>query len=166
MSLTSIRFAVLGMLKMRPMTGYEIKQAYQKGPANFMPISFGQIYPALAKLGKEKLVRQDRQPGSRGSIRYFITGKGEEALRSWLFSPSDPANHRELLLPRWRGSATPSRRSAKQKKRGWPITKTHTSGWTIPTPAIRGCRSGSWSWSTGFCKASPACAGRKGRWRL
>ena len=98
MSLTSIQFAVLGMLKLRPMTGYEIKQAYQKGPANFMPVSFGQIYPALAKLGKEKLVRQDRQPGSRGSIRYFITGKGEEALQSWLFSPSDPANHRELLL--------------------------------------------------------------------
>jgi len=98
MSLTSIQFAVLGMLRFRPMTGYEIKQAYRKGPANFMPISFGQIYPALAKLGKERLVRQDQQPGSRGSIRYFITGKGEEALRSWLFSPSDPANHRELLL--------------------------------------------------------------------
>jgi DNA-binding PadR family transcriptional regulator len=98
MSLPSIQFAVLGMLKLRPMTGYEIRQAYQKGPANFMPISFGQIYPALAKLGKQKLVRQDKQPGSRGSIRYFITGKGEEALQSWLFSPGDPANHRELLL--------------------------------------------------------------------
>ena len=92
MSLTSIQFAVLGMLKLRPMTGYEIKQAHQKGPANFMPISFGQIYPALAKLGKEKMVRQDKQPGSRGSIRYFITGKGEEALQEWLFSPRDPAN--------------------------------------------------------------------------
>jgi DNA-binding PadR family transcriptional regulator len=98
MSLPSIQFAVLGMLKLRPMTGYEIKQAYQKGPANFMPISFGQIYPALAKLGKEKLVRQDKQAGSRGSIRYFITGKGEEALGSWLSSLGDPANHRELLL--------------------------------------------------------------------
>jgi PadR family transcriptional regulator AphA len=98
MSFPSILFAVLGMLKLRPMTGYEIKQAYQKGPANFMPISFGQIYPALAKLGKEQFVRQDKQPGSRGSIRYFITGKGEEALRNWLFSPGDPANHRELLL--------------------------------------------------------------------
>ena len=98
MLFTPVQFAVLGMLKLRPMTGYEIKQAYQKGPANFMPISFGQIYPALAKLGKEKMVRQDKQPGSRGSIRYFITGKGEEALREWLFTPRDPANYRELLL--------------------------------------------------------------------
>jgi PadR family transcriptional regulator, regulatory protein AphA len=98
MSLTSVQFAVLGMLKLRPMTGYEIKQAYQKGPANFMPISFGQIYPALAKLGKEKMVRQDILPGRRGSIRYFIVRKGEQALREWLFSPGGPANHRELLL--------------------------------------------------------------------
>ena len=98
MSLLPIQFAVLGMLKLRPMTGYEIKQAYQQGPANFMPISFGQIYPALAKLGKEKMVRQDKQPGRRGSIRYFIIWKGEQALREWLFSPADPANHRELLL--------------------------------------------------------------------
>src|SRR3979490_771582 len=98
MSCPSIQFAVLGMLKLRPMTGYEIKQAYQKGPANFLPISFGQIYPALAKLGKEKLVRQDQQPGSRGSIRYFITGKGEEALRSWLFSPRAPETPPELML--------------------------------------------------------------------
>ena len=44
------------------------------------------------------MVRQDKQPGSQGSIRYFITGKGEEALREWLFSPRDPANYRELLL--------------------------------------------------------------------
>jgi len=50
----SVQFAVLGMLKLRPMTGYDIKQAYQKGPANFMPISFGQIYPALAKTRKRK----------------------------------------------------------------------------------------------------------------
>jgi PadR family transcriptional regulator, regulatory protein AphA len=98
MSLASIRGAVLGMLKLRPMTGYEIKQAYQKGPANFMQMSFGQIYPTLTTLGKEKMVRPDKQPGSRGSIRYFITSKGEEALREWLFSPGDLANHRELLL--------------------------------------------------------------------
>ena len=66
MSRTPILFAVLGMLKLRPMTGYEIKQVYQKGPANFMPISFGQIYPVLAKLRQDKMVRQDKQQGGRG----------------------------------------------------------------------------------------------------
>ena len=95
---TPILFAVLGMLNLRPMTGYEIKQVYQKGPANFMPISFGQIYPVLAKLRQEKMVRQDKEQGGRGNIRYFITPKGEEAFRKWLFSAGDAANYRELLL--------------------------------------------------------------------
>ena len=98
MSRTPILFAVLGMLKLRPMTGYEIKQVYEKGPANFMPISFGQIYPVLAKLRKGKMVRQNKQPGVRASISYSITPKGEEAFREWLFSSGDPANYRELLL--------------------------------------------------------------------
>ena len=98
MSRTPILYAVLGMLKLRPMTGYEIKQVYQKGPANFMPISFGQIYPVLAKLRQDKMVRQNKQQGSRGSTSYFITHKGEEAFRKWLFSSGDPANYRELLL--------------------------------------------------------------------
>ena len=91
---SSIRLAVLGMLKLRPMTGYEIKQAYQKGPANFMPVSFGQIYPALARLRQEKMVRQEKQQSGRGNIRYFITSKGEEAFREWLFSAGDSANHK------------------------------------------------------------------------
>ena len=98
MSPTSIQVAILGMLKLRPMTGYEIKQAYQKGPANFMPISFGQIYPVLAILRQEKMVRQTKQPGGRGNIRYFITSKGQKVFHEWLFSSGDPASHRELLL--------------------------------------------------------------------
>lgn len=96
--MASIHFAVLGMVRLRPMTGYEIKLAYQKGPANFMPISFGQIYPVLARLEKEKMVRQDKTPGSRGSIRYSITRSGKDAMGKWLFSPGDANNYKELLL--------------------------------------------------------------------
>jgi DNA-binding PadR family transcriptional regulator len=98
MSMASIHFAVLGMVRLRPMTGYEIKQAYQKGPANFMPISFGQIYPVLARLEKEKMVRQDKTPGSRGSIRYSITSSGKEAMGNWLLSAGDATDYKELLL--------------------------------------------------------------------
>jgi DNA-binding PadR family transcriptional regulator len=80
------------------MTGYEIKQAYEKGPANFMPISYGQIYPVLAKLEKAKLVRSDKESGGRGSIRYFVTRAGGEAVRQHLFSAGDSVNYKELLL--------------------------------------------------------------------
>src|SRR4051794_25188677 len=98
MSTSSVRLAVLGMLKLRPMTGYEVRQAYQRGPANFMPMSFGQIYPVLAELRKKGMVRQEKQGDGRGSIRYTITAKGEEAFREWQFSPADASSHRELLL--------------------------------------------------------------------
>ena len=94
----SIDYAVLGMVSLRPMTGYEIKKAYARGPANFMPISFGQIYPVLARLEKEKLIRQETKPGSRGSIGYAISQSGERALREWVASSAVPAGYRELLL--------------------------------------------------------------------
>ena len=172
MSRTPILFAVLGMLKLRPMTGYEIRQVYQKGPANFMPISFGQIYPVLAKLRQDKMVRQDKQQGGRGSIRYFITHKGAEAFRKWLSSPSDPGNHRELLLRLF--FATPPEMAElrghvevfrREQQAVSSTTKTRASGWTTPRSTIHDYRSGSWSWSTAFCSVSPACAGQNERWR-
>jgi DNA-binding PadR family transcriptional regulator len=114
MSMASIHFAVLGMVRLRPMTGYEIKQAYQKGPANFMPISFGQIYPVLARLEKEKMVRQDKTPGSRGSIRYSITSSGKEAMGNWLLS-------------------------AIRNKPSFVILMTRAIGWTARKPATHIC---------------------------
>jgi len=135
--MASIRGAVLGMLKLRPMTGYEIKQAYQKGPANFMPMSFGQIYPALTKLSKEKLVRPDKQPGSRGSIRYFITSKGEEALREWLFSPGISKTTGSCCFgyfsprpPTWPGYLALSNLSEERNKPVSSTMETRVSGWT------------------------------------
>src|SRR5437588_11745273 len=98
MSVGAIEFAVLGMLRLRPMTGYEIKSAYERGPANFMPISYGQIYPVLAKLQKQKLVIADKKPGARGSIRFSISRSGQDLLHEWLVAAAPVANHRELLL--------------------------------------------------------------------
>ena len=98
MSATPVRFALLGMLSLHPMTGYEMKLAFEQGPANFMPISFGQIYPLLAQLSRQKLARKEKSQGARGSIRYSITAAGAKALREWLFTPTQPMPHRELLL--------------------------------------------------------------------
>src|SRR5438105_2839639 len=97
MSLRPIDFAVLDMLRFRPMSGYEIKGAYERGPANFMPISYGQIYPVLAKLRRQKLVTAEKKPGTRGSLPFSITASGEEALRQWLLT-STATSYRELLL--------------------------------------------------------------------
>ena len=100
----SIQFAILGMVSLRPMTGYEIKQSYQQGPANFMPISYGQIYPILKKLTADGLVTGKLEAGGRERQRYSITLAGKKLLRAWLSgtdsgaSRSGAVSHRELLL--------------------------------------------------------------------
>lgn len=98
MSLRPIDFAVLGMLRFRPMTGYEIKNAYQRGPANFMPISYGQIYPVLANLAKQKLIVAESRRGARGSVRYSLCSSGQEAVHEWVAAPDPSGHYRELLL--------------------------------------------------------------------
>jgi PadR family transcriptional regulator AphA len=98
MSQNFARFAVLGMLSLRAMTGYEIRRAYERGPAHFMSMSFGQIYPVLKQLTAEKLARRDKRQGTRGSVRYTITASGLTTLRKWLFERREQVSSRELLL--------------------------------------------------------------------
>ena len=38
------------------------------------------------------------QPRTRRSTIFFISPKGQEAFRKWLFVPGPPSNYRELLL--------------------------------------------------------------------
>jgi PadR family transcriptional regulator, regulatory protein AphA len=95
----SIQFAILGMVSLRPMTGYEIKQSYERGPANFMPISYGQIYPLLKKLAAEGLVVGKLEAGGRERQRYSITMDGRKLIKAWLTAESGAqVSHKELLL--------------------------------------------------------------------
>src|SRR5438270_4197590 len=98
MSLNSnIQFAILGMVSLRPMTGYEIKQSYQRGPANFMPISYGQIYPILKKLAGAGLVVGKLEAGGRERHRYSITAEGRRQMKVWLTEESGASlSHKEL----------------------------------------------------------------------
>ena len=44
------RYAVLGMLSIRPMSGYDIKQAIGESVVHFWDESYGRIYPSLQRL--------------------------------------------------------------------------------------------------------------------
>src|SRR5574341_1498722 len=82
------QYAILGMVSLRPMTGYEVKQTIERGIGNFWHESYGQIYPLLQELTKRGLVKAGANPsGRRGSKRYAITGAGGRALRAWLAQP-------------------------------------------------------------------------------
>jgi DNA-binding PadR family transcriptional regulator len=94
------RFALLGMLAIQPMSGYDIRKTVEASIAHFWNESYGQIYPMLKGLAKERLIRcrSNRNP-QRNRQEYAITPAGREALQQWLSeSPGKQPVRNELLL--------------------------------------------------------------------
>jgi DNA-binding PadR family transcriptional regulator len=81
----STRLVVLGLLRRRPLHGYEIKHIIQDHMGDWTSIAFGSIYFALGKLAEEGLVEvhSTEQEGSRPSRTvYAVTEAGRaEFLR-------------------------------------------------------------------------------------
>jgi PadR family transcriptional regulator AphA len=90
--LTPAGRVILGMLRLRPHTGYEIKQLVDRSTRFFWAISYGQLYPELRRLEAAGLVtgREDAQNGRRRRA-YELTPEGREALRGWLTAPEKPS---------------------------------------------------------------------------
>ena len=78
----TLKFAVLGLLNRRPMTGYEIGKEFDYELGQFWNAKHSQIYPELKKLLDEGLVVFDVEIS--GDIlekkRYTITEKGQLEL--------------------------------------------------------------------------------------
>ncbi|MBK9738670.1 MAG: PadR family transcriptional regulator [Actinobacteria bacterium] len=91
--------AVLGVLSIGSLTGYEIRQAISTVLGHFWHESFGQIYPCLADLEADGLVHAT--PGERsGSNRYEITAAGRQRLRELLATTPSAAPPRNGVLLR------------------------------------------------------------------
>lgn len=81
------RLMVLGLLKLKPMSGYEIQQILLKSHSDkWAGILPGSIYHALKKMEKEQLVEIDsiEQTGNRSKAIYKITEQGEVAFHDLL----------------------------------------------------------------------------------
>jgi len=106
----STPYAVLGMLSLAPMSGYDIRKEAETSIGYFWSESFGQIYPALRELSAQGFIR--RRAGRRGGNRerhvYEITERGREALAAWRAEPPrDPPFRNELLLKLFFGGREP-----------------------------------------------------------
>lgn len=104
----STPYAILGMLSLAPMSGYDIRKDSRQSIGYFWSESFGQIYPALRDLKAEGLIR--RRPGKSNGNRerqvYEITERGREALEAWRAEPPRETPYRnELLLKLFFGRA-------------------------------------------------------------
>ncbi len=99
---SSSKFALLGVLSLKPCSGYDIKQFVKGSIGHFWNESYGRIYPLLKELAKEGLIVQQRGAKTSGRPErqvYSVTPKGEAALRHWLGqSPRNEPARSELLL--------------------------------------------------------------------
>ena len=95
---TTTAEALLGMLSLRPMSGYELRQTIAESIGNFWSESFGQIYPTLKRLEADGLVI-GAEGDRAGSTIYRLTDAGRERLLEWLaVMPRAQVNRDESLL--------------------------------------------------------------------
>jgi PadR family transcriptional regulator AphA len=95
------KFALLGMLTLKPMSGYELRNLISESIGYFWSESYGQIYPTLKQLEHEALIQKHSAAAptsGRESQPYAITEAGREALRRWLDIPPYSAPPRSELL--------------------------------------------------------------------
>ena len=101
------RYAILGILNTKKMSGYQIKKELEKTISVFWTDSFAQLYPMLHQLEKNKLIELDsyQSHGKRVSKIYNITAAGTDSLKEWLKQPASELRVRdELLLKVFMGS--------------------------------------------------------------
>jgi PadR family transcriptional regulator AphA len=92
--------ALLGLLTIEPMSGYDLGLVIRDSIGHFWNESYGQIYPTLKRLAAEGLVaaKRERQRGKPDRHVYSITAKGRERLAAWLSVPPQPEIPRNELL--------------------------------------------------------------------
>ena len=84
--LPATAYVVLGLVSIRPMTGYELAAYAERSVGNFFPLTRSHIYSELDRLGRLGLldateVEQDSAPTKRV---HEITPAGSDELRQWL----------------------------------------------------------------------------------
>jgi len=81
-----LRFIILGLLKVEPMTGYDLKTFFNKSVNFFWSADLSQIYKELSKLMKQGLISCiiEKQEGRPDKKVYSITPEGEQEFGIWL----------------------------------------------------------------------------------
>ncbi|HEX6799015.1 MAG TPA: PadR family transcriptional regulator [Ktedonobacterales bacterium] len=88
-SRNTLRSIILGLLGAHPMTGYDIKGAFDRSLATYWNAGSSQIYTTLKALAASSLVTSEvvEQQGRPNRRVYRLTDAGRAALDSWLREP-------------------------------------------------------------------------------
>ncbi len=97
----SIKYAILGLLSLNSLSGYDIKKRFEGSKALYWSGNNNQIYKTLIQLHKEGWVSREIQVQESSPSRkvYSITEKGLEELRIWvLATPEMPRIKNSFLM--------------------------------------------------------------------
>jgi DNA-binding PadR family transcriptional regulator len=114
------KFVILGLLSIKPQSGYDMKKLIDKSIRHFWSESNGQLYPSLSQLVKDNYICLSVKERAREKARqeYSITESGRSLLRTWLSERVEQKNsHRdELLLKLFFGASCDVQLSIEQLK--------------------------------------------------
>jgi PadR family transcriptional regulator AphA len=84
--LPATAYVVLGLVSIRPMTGYELTGYAERSIGNFFPLTRSHIYSELERLGRGGLLAATEIPQENAPTKrvYEITRAGSEQLHHWL----------------------------------------------------------------------------------
>ncbi|MBZ2199322.1 PadR family transcriptional regulator [Occultella gossypii] len=96
----SMKHAVLGLLDLSPLTGYDLKKSFDETVNHFWSGDQAQIYRTLsalvnAGLAEVEVVPQEGRPARK---IHHITDAGRAELDRWLTAPAEPAPERSEFL--------------------------------------------------------------------
>ena len=99
-SRNGLREAILGLLAIRPMTGYDLSRSYRRALQQVWYAPLGQVYPTLRKMRRDGLLRvsvkvQRHRPNRK---IYTLTAEGRKLLVLWLSQTvALPRMHHEFI---------------------------------------------------------------------
>jgi len=93
----SLRQALLALLTVEPMTGYDLSKVFQASVANVWHAPDSQIYPELRHMEADGLLAAVEVPwGPHATKReYHATAAGVEAFRAWISQPLNYPRERD-----------------------------------------------------------------------
>lgn len=79
-----LEFALIGLLKQQPQSGYDLRKAFATTPMRHFSDSPGSIYPALRRLQTRKWVSAASQERGRKRQLFRVLPPGNRAFTEWL----------------------------------------------------------------------------------
>lgn len=93
----SLRYALLALLSVEPMTGYDLSKRFESSVAYVWHAPDSQIYPELRRMEKDGLLAGEEVPWGPKSkkTQYRITEAGIAAFREWMNTPLEYSRERD-----------------------------------------------------------------------